>query len=87
MIRSEELFDKDGLNPVTTTIAKYYDNLQHLQPTRIQTAASDGSVLTTATSFPNDFARGTAFINYMQDNHFTSLPGRTGSVQGKGKCQ
>ncbi|MFL9485700.1 hypothetical protein ACI6Q2_23155 [Chitinophagaceae bacterium LWZ2-11] len=70
----EEIFDKDGGNPIGTTVYKYYDNVAHLQPTRVQTSASDGSVLTTTTSFPDDFAPGVPFIDYMQANHFTSFP-------------
>jgi YD repeat-containing protein len=82
--RTEQLFDKDGLHPVTTSTTKYYDNLQHLQPSRIQVTGSDGSVLTTATSFPDDYARGTAFINYLQDNHFTAYPVEQVAYREKG---
>lgn len=71
---TETTFDKNGQNPITTTLTKYYDNVKHLQPTRIETSGSDGSVLTKAASFPGDFAPGAPFIDYMQENHLTSFP-------------
>ncbi len=70
----ETIFDENGQNPITNTINKYYDNVKHLQPTRIETTSSDGSILTTATSFPDDFEPGEPFINYMQANHLKSFP-------------
>lgn len=72
--RTEITYDKDGLNPITTSVDKYYENIKHLQPTRIETTSSDGSVVTTATSFPDDFAPGVPFIDYMQANHLSSFP-------------
>lgn len=72
--RFETTYDKDGLNPMTTYVSTYFDNVKHLQPTRIATPGSDGSLLTTVTSFADDFAPGTPFIDYMQANHLTSFP-------------
>lgn len=73
--QTETTFDENGQNPITTTVNKYYDNVKHLQPTRIETAGSDGSVITTATSFPDDFAMGgVSFIDSMEAHHLTSFP-------------
>lgn len=72
--RTETTFDKNGQNPITTSVNKYYDNVKHLQPTRVETTGSDGSLLTTVTSFPDDYAAGTPFVDYMQTNHLTSFP-------------
>lgn len=72
--RSEEVFDKNGVNPVSTSEGKDYDNLKHLQPTRIRKVASDGSIVTTAISYPDDYETGVSFIDYMQANHLVSFP-------------
>ncbi len=72
---TETTFGTNGLTPpITTTVNKYYDNVKHLQPTRVTTSGSDGSVITTATSFPDDYAPGVAFTDYMQANHLASFP-------------
>jgi YD repeat-containing protein len=72
--RYETTYDKSGQNPITTIVFKDYDNVKHLQPTRVETDKSDGSVLITTTSFPDDYAAGTPFIDYMQASHLTSFP-------------
>lgn len=71
---SETTFDLNGQHPITTTVTKYYDNTKHLQPTRVVTIGSDGSQITTTTSFPDDYAAGNPFIDYLQENHFLALP-------------
>lgn len=71
---TETTYDANGLHPITTTVNKYYDNVQHLQPTRVTTYGSDGSVITKATSFPDDYAAGVAFTDYMKANHLVSFP-------------
>jgi hypothetical protein len=72
---TETTYDKNGQHPISTLINKYYDNVNHLQPTRTETYGSDGSEITIATSFPNDFASGgVPFIDSMQANHLTSFP-------------
>jgi len=72
--KTETVYDKNGQNPITTYVDKAYDNPVHLQPTRVETGGSDGSVLTTVTSFPDDYAPGVPFIDYMQANHLMSFP-------------
>lgn len=73
-VTTETTFDINGQNPITTTTNRNYDNVAHLQLTRVTTAGSDGSIITTATSFPDDFASGVPFIDYMQANHLASFP-------------
>jgi len=70
----EERFDKDGVNVATQTTGTSYDNVKHLKPTRVETTTSDGSVVTNTTSYPDDYAAGTPFIDYMQANHLISFP-------------
>lgn len=73
--QTETTYDKNGQHPISTLINKYYDNVNHLQPTRTETYGSDGSEITTVTSFPDDFASGGApFIDSMQANHLTKFP-------------
>jgi len=50
----EKQYDLNGENPVTTTINYFYDNPEHLQLTRTETSDSQGNIIQTKTSFPND---------------------------------
>lgn len=72
--RTEVTYDANSQNPITTIEYIAYDNTSHLQPTRVTTVGSDGSTITKATSFPDDFASGVPFIDYMQANHLKSFP-------------
>jgi hypothetical protein len=53
----------------------FYDNLVHLQPTRvISTAADPGWVKVTATTYPHDYEDNSGFIKNLKDAHFVALP-------------
>src|SRR5690348_11643158 len=69
-------YDLNGQNPITTTTNYYYDNLNHLQPTRITVDNSKDELVTTHYTYPLDYsvdsvpsnpiAQG---IKRLQDNH------------------
>lgn len=70
----EQLFDKNGLNPVTKLTRYFYDNSEHLQPTRIEVSSSDGRSEIQSISYPLDYPSGTPFIDNMKSNHLWSFP-------------
>jgi YD repeat-containing protein len=47
-------YDNNGLNPIKTTTNYFYDNINHLQQTRIEKANSKGEVLTSVTKYAHD---------------------------------
>ncbi|MEM9686810.1 MAG: hypothetical protein AAF934_07795, partial [Bacteroidota bacterium] len=47
-------FDDQGENPLTTTLAYFYDNEIHLQPTHIETTTNNGEVIETRIYYPDD---------------------------------
>jgi len=49
-----KLYDEDGLNPVSTTINYFYDNIDHLQLTRTEKLTNDGVTKITKQFFPDD---------------------------------
>lgn len=67
-------YDQNSVNPITSVTENFYDNPGHLQPTRIEVTRSDGGKETTATTFPLDYAQGTAFIDSLKANHFLAYP-------------
>ncbi len=44
-----------GIAPVTEVTSYFYDNPAHIQPTRIQTLNSDGSIRQVRTTYPQDY--------------------------------
>ncbi len=47
-------YDTNGNNPIVQTINYFYENSDHLQPTKIETTNSKGELLKTATSYAHD---------------------------------
>jgi len=76
MLKSSEItdYDDNGQNPVTSLITYYYDNLNHLQPTRMELSRSDGKKEVTAITYALDYAGGTTFIDNMKVNHLLAYP-------------
>jgi YD repeat-containing protein len=70
----ETVYDLNGQNPVTTTRQYYYDNPAHAQLTRNVTIDSKGRTQTMQTSYADDYATGTTFIDDMKTNHQTGMP-------------
>jgi hypothetical protein len=55
----ETAYDNTGLNVLEQkTTTYYYDNLVHLQPTRITTTSSEGDALQTTLRYPQDMVNG-----------------------------
>ena len=50
----EKIFDENGENSIETTTNYFYDNLNHLQPTRVVTTNSKGEVLKQETSYAHE---------------------------------
>lgn len=67
-------YDTNGQNPMTTTVNYVYDNPVHTQLTRKVVTNSDGKILTDLTTYPDDYAAGTAFIDNMKTTHLTGMP-------------
>ncbi|WP_153796809.1 hypothetical protein [Foetidibacter luteolus] len=61
-------------NPLSSYTKYYYDNLNHLNPTRIETKGSDDNLLTKYTLYPQDYATGTAFIANLISKNMLSAP-------------
>jgi hypothetical protein len=57
-----------------TTTEYVYDNLAHLQPTRIITLTSDGKRRINYAFYPADFAESTGFIADLKAAHIQSIP-------------
>jgi YD repeat-containing protein len=55
-------YDINGLNPITTTTNYFYENTDHLQPTRVETTNSKGEFLKTETKYAHD-VNDTRLIN------------------------
>lgn len=55
-------YDINGLNPITTRTNYFYENTDHLQPTRIETTNSKGELLKTETKYAHD-VNNTRLIN------------------------
>ncbi len=47
-------YDNNGLNPITKITNYFYDNINHLQQTRIETTNSKGEVLKSVTKYAHD---------------------------------
>jgi len=80
---SEKTYSRDYDNPTVFEIVTnyFYDNLSHLQPTRIVTHNSRGEQLTTTIRYPDDFTiavgASDAFllgIKNLQDKHIKNIP-------------
>lgn len=71
---TEYLYANNGTSSIDIYKKTYYDNPLHLQPTRTETLKSDGSKIITYTSYPDDYASGTPFIDYMKTNHLIAFP-------------
>lgn len=67
-------YDQNGEHPLTSTTQYYYDNMAHMQPTRIETAGSDGRTEVTDITYPLDYGAGTPFIDDMNKRHLLSYP-------------
>jgi len=48
-------YPDDGAAPVINETSYFYDNVAHLQPTRIQSVKSDGSIAQLRTKYPMDY--------------------------------
>jgi hypothetical protein len=67
-------YDQNGLNPLVSTTSYYYDNPLHMNVTRTSMNKSDGSTVTTLTTYPQDYASGTSFIDSLVTHYCISDP-------------
>lgn len=68
------LYDDNGAATLTTKVDYAYDNALHASPTRTWTTQSDGSEEIVTTSYPLDYAPGTAFIDSMKASYQVAAP-------------
>lgn len=64
----------DSTKVVFNSINYFYDNPIHLQMTRSVMNKSNGKELTSITTYPDDYASGSPFIDNMRNNHLSGLP-------------
>jgi len=64
----------DSTIPVVTVSNMYYDNPLNKLLTRTEKLRTDGQKLTTLTSYPQDYATGTTFIDNMVSKNLLALP-------------
>lgn len=74
VVAKETLYDQNGANPLVTITNYYYDNAAHMNPTRIETQKSNGKMITSLTSYPQDYAAGTPFIDSMVAHYLIGVP-------------
>lgn len=67
------IYDDNG--PTLTTKSAYiYDNVLHINPTRIWNTRSDGQEEFTSISYPLDYASGTAFLDSLKIANIVNVP-------------
>jgi YD repeat-containing protein len=72
---SQQIDDYDSLGNIVSTLTNYYyDNPAHMQLTRSVTTKSNGRVITSVSTYPDDYAAGTAFIDDMKTAHEIGIP-------------
>lgn len=54
--QTTKTYGSTGSTPVTEVTNYFYDNPAHIQPTRVQTANSDGSIRQVRTTYPQDYS-------------------------------
>lgn len=67
-------YDQNGQNPLISATKYYYDNTNHLQPTRVERIKSNGIKETVLTTYPLDYAPGTPFVDNMTSRHLLGYP-------------
>ncbi|HEY8938156.1 MAG TPA: hypothetical protein VIM65_23200 [Cyclobacteriaceae bacterium] len=72
LVESQEITYDENLNPDIKTTDYYYDDLNHLQPTRIVESKSDTRLKTTFLSYPEDYTNTTGFIAGMKSKNIRS---------------
>ncbi|WP_158559200.1 DUF5977 domain-containing protein [Deminuibacter soli] len=75
-------YDDNG-NQQTATTTYSYNNALHMYPTAITTKKSDGAVITAYSTFPQDYAAGTAFIDDLKATNNVAVPVEKISAQVK----
>lgn len=74
-LSSEQItYDQNGANPLTNLTKYYYDNPAHMLATRVETTNSKGEKLLSHTSYPQDYASGTTFIDNMVAENIIATP-------------
>ncbi|WP_419699082.1 hypothetical protein [Mucilaginibacter sp. NFX135] len=75
LIRKQEtVYDSFGLNPVTSKIEYFFDNLSHLQLNRSVLTKSDGSTVTSQNLYPLDYTNTAGFIADMNAANIITKP-------------
>ena len=65
---TENLYDENGSNPLTTSTTNHYTNNVHLQLTSSETVNSKNETITSINKYPQDYA-GNAVYDAMLTNH------------------
>ncbi|OQP55779.1 hypothetical protein A4R26_27145 [Niastella populi] len=71
--QTEVNYDNNG-NTLTQTTKYFYDNLGHVNPTRIETITSDGKTRTGYINYSTDYPSGTPFIDDLVSRNIVSAP-------------
>jgi len=72
--RISKQYDANGANPVTTQESYFYDNSDHLQRTKTEVTNSEGEVLRTVVTYPQDLASPTTEQQQLINLHQIAFP-------------
>jgi YD repeat-containing protein len=61
-------YDENGLNPVSETSVNYYDNINHLQVTRVESVNSKGELIRKQNKYPEDFTALSPYAEMVANN-------------------
>ncbi|MDJ1505192.1 hypothetical protein [Xanthocytophaga agilis] len=76
------VYDSQGnVKDIVALTNSYSDNPSHYLPTRSETTGSDGKILVSITTYPEDYPAGTPFIDAMKTSFLHALPIETVSYQ------
>ena len=81
--QQEDVYDTNG-GIVSTSSHYYYDNPVHMQLTRTVTTKSNGKVITSVNTYPDDYAAGTTFLDDMKSHHVIAMPIEQATYQYEG---
>ncbi|WP_152538414.1 PKD domain-containing protein [Aquimarina macrocephali] len=77
---TEEQYDQNGENPISTTTKYFYDNPDHLQATRTETTTSENDKVIVKTTYPQDIEIKTPAINKLITQHRIAEPIQTETI-------
>ncbi len=81
----QKQYDDKGLNPIETQTKYYYDNPEHLQPTRAEIVNSKEHTIKTKTLYPQDLTNPTIAEQKLIDQHQIAIPVQVETIENTTK--